>query len=712
MDSEETRQKVVETLLGDTDAFRSLVEQHRKIVFGICYRLTDNPHDAEDLAHESFIEAYIKLHTLREPEKFAAWLRTLTLNLCRGWYRRRKRDQNSQWVESLPLEQAANDTTYAHMFAGLDQLSDAHRLALILHYLEGLSYEETSAFLDVPVGTVMSRLHRARKELKRQVEELRDVEEIPMVDEEKFSEEVDAEIALLLKMFKQETNGMERLSVILKRSPERIGRLLSESMDDVILENLAILLPRLGSPAMGILLDLYFDAEPGTKGNALALLRELVAGCRSECSGIAHPLGVGLGDMPSFDSYLLLDQLIQHIRHQRPAANLLVELLQAVDDAPTGQLLGEMMLCLGEPAHKLLTERFWEIGTMEEVYRRSNWVVQTLRNSGTRFLAELTAVLRDESARVDLALGGMDMHMVGSWAFRQRNGKPTVPGARFIQETRDHKLVALSELDETAITEAAAEAARFLTDDSAELRNTSIRVLMRLKSSEHVDALRSCLNHPVTSTRICAIQTMAEFQDRNSADTIMAMARNGEASERRAAIAALGRLGISDARQLLVEITADEDATVVKTALIALGELGRDEAAPILEQFLSSPNKSLKKAAASALYGMNRKGQAHHPPVSKLKPHFPGKPLEEPNSRRVHHISADSAIRVLPEIRSYDDREITERISLVCGDWAATRRKLIEHRLMQRSEGIYQFTKLGKAAWRVEHFIMEHYLNG
>jgi RNA polymerase sigma-70 factor (ECF subfamily) len=710
MDSDELIQKVAEAQAGDADAFRRLVEQHRRMVFGICHRLTDDWHDAEELAHESLVEAYIKLYTLRHPEKFAAWLRTLTLNICRGWYRQRKRDRIGEWQDSLLEEPASDETSYAHMYAGLNQLSAPHRLALVLHYLEGLSYQETAAFLDVPEGTVMSRLHRARKKLKRQVEKLRDVEEIPMVDEEQFSEEVDAEIALLLQMFGEEPNGMERLSVILKRSPQRIGRLLSEPIDAATLENLAILLPRLGAPAMGILLDLCFDAEPRTRVNVLAVIRELVLRCRSECRGIAAPLGVGLGDMPSFDAYLLLDQAIRHIQHGRPVADLLIELLQVADDAPTGQLLGEMMLCLGDSTHKLLTGRFWQIDSIEEVYRRSNYIVQTLRNRGTKFLEELTAEFRTPSAKAGLALSGMDMHTVRSWSFRHRNGRPAVPGARFISESRDPELVALVELDGNTIVEAAAEAARFLSNEDTELRDTAIRVLLRLHGREHIDAIRACLQHPVTSTRIGAIQALAGLEDQDSADTIMALAQGGDAGQRRAAIATLGRLGISEARQLLIAITAEEDATVVKTALIALGELGRDEAAPLLKQFLSASNKSLRQAAASALYGMDR--EIEHPRITKSKPHYPGEPLTDPNAQRVHHICADAAIRILPEIRSYDDREITERISLVCGDWATTRRKLIEHRLMHRSEGIYQFTELGAAVWRVEHFIMAHYLRG
>jgi RNA polymerase sigma-70 factor (ECF subfamily) len=713
MGNEKIQRLVTAAQSGDADAYRCLMEQHRGMVFRVCYRLTDNPHDAEELAHEAFVEAYIKLRTLREAGKFTPWLRTLTLNLCRGWYRQKKRYVNALWEDALPMEQAANDTTYTRLFAGLGQLSPDHRLALVLHYLEGLSYEETAYFLDVPVGTVMSRLHRARRKLKGQIEKLSDIEEIPMVDEQQFSEEVDAEIALLLRMFQQEPNAMERLSIILKNTPERIKSLLAGAIDESVIESLALLSPRLGAPAMGILLALYYDTDSNTRDNALAVLLKLVANCRSECNGVGTaPMGVGLGDMAGFDAYLLLDQLIQRTEQAQDASGLLIELLQVVDDAPTGQLLGELMLCLGEPANNLLNQRFYAINTMEEVYRRSNWIAQTLRISGPGFLARLTDALKSEFGRIDLTLAGMDMQQQGVRSVEQRAGKPVAPGARFICETRDPALVSLLEQDDDAVREAAAEVSRFLADDDTELRNTAIRVMESLGGDGHTEELRACMNHPVTSTRVAAICALAGLEDHQSADRMMSIAQAGEASERIAAIAALGRLRISDARQQFIEMLEDRDATIVKAAIVALGELGRDEASLHLKPFLSSPDKSLRSSASKALFGTDRKQPDGRPGITKRKPHFPGDQLEDPNARRVHHISADAAVRILPEIRSYTEREITERISLVCGDWASTRRKLIEHRLVSRSGGVYEFTELGSAVWRVEHYIMSRYMRG
>jgi len=83
------RHDVQQAQAGDYVAYTTLVAAYRQMVYGICFRMAGNADDAEDLAHEAFVEAYLKLHTLREPERFGAWLRVLTLNLCRMWLRGR-----------------------------------------------------------------------------------------------------------------------------------------------------------------------------------------------------------------------------------------------------------------------------------------------------------------------------------------------------------------------------------------------------------------------------------------------------------------------------------------------------------------------------------------------------------------------------------------------------------------------------------------------
>ena len=120
---------------------------------------------------------------------------------------------------------------------------------------------------------------------------------------------------------------------------------------------------------------------------------------------------------------------------------------------------------------------------------------------------------------------------------------------------------------------------------------------------------------------------------------------------------------------------------------------------------LSTGNKRQRRAAAHAIY---RSGGAH---VDRGLDEVRQRRLKASGERRVIFASIYSAVRwALPEMRPYDHAEITRRLAEVCFDFSTTRRLLIEEGVMTRSEGVYEFTELGKAMWRVEHFIIDKYL--
>ena len=98
---------------GDREAFGQLVERYRHAVFGVCYRITANRADAEDLAHDAFVEAFLKLDQLRETERIGGWLRTIALNLCRMWYRRRPVGQER--LEEEPIAAGDDDGDQADL---------------------------------------------------------------------------------------------------------------------------------------------------------------------------------------------------------------------------------------------------------------------------------------------------------------------------------------------------------------------------------------------------------------------------------------------------------------------------------------------------------------------------------------------------------------------------------------------------------------------
>lgn len=149
----------------------TLVEQFYSPVFRFAYRLSGQASDAEDLAQQAFMDAQRKLHTLRDPEKVRPWLFMIVRNL----YRRKIRDQKQD--RQVTLEAVAEPMAEVErgpldnegLQAALDTLPEEFRTVLLLFYFEELSYREIAAHLDLPIGTVMSRLSRGKQHLRQRL---------------------------------------------------------------------------------------------------------------------------------------------------------------------------------------------------------------------------------------------------------------------------------------------------------------------------------------------------------------------------------------------------------------------------------------------------------------------------------------------------------------------------------------------------------------
>jgi RNA polymerase sigma-70 factor, ECF subfamily len=151
-----------------------VVREHADRVYRLAYRLTGNPHDAEDLTQETFIRVFRSLADYK-PGTFEGWLHRITTNLFLDMVRRRARLR----MEGLPddsdrlpgggpePEQVFSDTHLDPVLqAALDELAPEFRAAVVLCDVEGLSYEEIGATLGVKLGTVRSRIHRGRAALR------------------------------------------------------------------------------------------------------------------------------------------------------------------------------------------------------------------------------------------------------------------------------------------------------------------------------------------------------------------------------------------------------------------------------------------------------------------------------------------------------------------------------------------------------------------
>jgi RNA polymerase sigma factor (sigma-70 family) len=156
-------------------SWEEIVRDHSARVYRLAYRLTGNAHDAEDLTQDVFVRVFRSLHRF-QPGTFEGWLHRITTNLFLDGARRRKKirfdglaDGSADRLPSLsptPSEQLADAGLDHDVAAALSALSPEFRAAVVLCDIEGLTYEEISAVLNVKLGTVRSRIHRARAQLR------------------------------------------------------------------------------------------------------------------------------------------------------------------------------------------------------------------------------------------------------------------------------------------------------------------------------------------------------------------------------------------------------------------------------------------------------------------------------------------------------------------------------------------------------------------
>ena len=163
---------------GDQNAFGEIVQRYQRAIYRVAYGLTRNAADADDLAQETFVRAWQAIGRFRTGEPLYPWLARIAVNQAISLHRRRKRrpetalepllEAGHQWgTEDDPAAHAADRERAAHLQAAFEKLSHEHQAVLVLRAVEGLAYEEIAEALRVPSGTVMSRLSRARAELKR-----------------------------------------------------------------------------------------------------------------------------------------------------------------------------------------------------------------------------------------------------------------------------------------------------------------------------------------------------------------------------------------------------------------------------------------------------------------------------------------------------------------------------------------------------------------
>lgn len=192
---------IARTRAGDLEAFDVLVERHQNRIFNVCYWTLGNRADAADAAQDTFVRAFRGLKNFRGDSIFSTWLHRIAVNVCIDAAQKRRRapllysdftfcdtdDEAAEDIESRvkqdgstpdsaePSEAALKKEKRAAVRAALARLSDHYRIVLVLFDIEGRSYEEIAAALDLPLGTIKSRLNRARAQLREELQAVREL---------------------------------------------------------------------------------------------------------------------------------------------------------------------------------------------------------------------------------------------------------------------------------------------------------------------------------------------------------------------------------------------------------------------------------------------------------------------------------------------------------------------------------------------------------
>jgi len=174
---------VARSMGGDLDSFNQLVLRWERPIYALAYRVIGREDDARDVCQETFLRAFRALGGFKGQAKFSSWLYRITLNLCRDWIRRQRRQPVAQAPEGVDLLDLATETTPAESIEDLvarrelshavaramASLPDEQRTAIILKEYHGLTFQEIADLLDCPLSTVKTRLYQGLTVLRRQL---------------------------------------------------------------------------------------------------------------------------------------------------------------------------------------------------------------------------------------------------------------------------------------------------------------------------------------------------------------------------------------------------------------------------------------------------------------------------------------------------------------------------------------------------------------
>jgi RNA polymerase sigma-70 factor (ECF subfamily) len=161
---------------GDQEAFNLLVLAHQRFVYNLAVRSVSDPHEAQDISQEAFLRAWMALPCFKARSRFRTWLYRIVVNLCYTRLPGLRRELDALPVEEEsgimdesrlnPSKAAELSEQRDYLHGQIENLPDSYRMMIVLRYQQGFSYEEIAEILGVPMGTVKTGIHRARKQLR------------------------------------------------------------------------------------------------------------------------------------------------------------------------------------------------------------------------------------------------------------------------------------------------------------------------------------------------------------------------------------------------------------------------------------------------------------------------------------------------------------------------------------------------------------------
>lgn len=179
---EDEKKLIQKSKSGDVKSFEILISRYEKLAYNVAYRILGNEEDAKDMTQESLIKVYKYLKNFRMDSSFSTWLYRIVMNTCKDELRKKKLNvisidkpinttDGSMYMDlkdfsSTPEEELESKETQGEVQKALSKVNEKNRIVVVLRDIKGFTYSEISEILDVPVGTIKSRINRGRQELK------------------------------------------------------------------------------------------------------------------------------------------------------------------------------------------------------------------------------------------------------------------------------------------------------------------------------------------------------------------------------------------------------------------------------------------------------------------------------------------------------------------------------------------------------------------